>query len=182
MGTVILIIALIVLAMVLLLLEILTPSLGLLAIMAVAAMVGAVYAGFTVHASVGWLLLAGLVVLMPVYIVMLVKWLPGSPLGKRVFLGKARDGSGEGTPKAVGYEALIGAEGIAATDLRPAGKIRIDGRRIEARAESNMIDRDTPVRVIDATGTEVVVREVEPGDGDEGRTEEPMSPPVEDEQ
>ena len=186
MGTIILIIALIILAMVMFLLEVLTPSLGLLAIMGVIALVGATVAGFSIHAALGWSLLAAFIVLTPVYIVMMVKWLPSSALGRRVFLGKAPDGSGEGTPKAAGLEALIGSEGVAATDLRPAGKVRIDGRRIEARAESNMIDRDRPVRVVGATGTEVVVREVEPGD--DGQTElhtpAPADPPapVEDEQ
>ena len=169
-GTIILIIALIAMAMVLFLLEILTPSLGLLAIMGVIALVGAVVAGFSIHAALGWSLLVAFVILTPVFIVMMVKWLPSSRLGKKVFLGKAPDGSGEGTPKAAGLKALIGSAGGAATDLRPAGKLRIAGRRIEARAESTMIDCDRHVRVIDATGTEVVVREIEPDD-DGGQTE-----------
>lgn len=183
MGTVILIIALIVMAMVLILLEILTPSFGLLGIMGAIALLGAVLAGFSLHASVGWVLLVGFVVVTPVYIVVLVKWLPSSSLGRTVFLGKAPDGSGEGTPKAAGFEALVGSEGVAATDLRPAGKIQIDGQRIEARAESTMIDRDTPVRVIGATGTEVIVREIEPAAGQADQTEQPdPAPPVENEQ
>jgi len=174
MGSIILIIALIALAMFLFLMEILTPSFGLLGIMGAGALVGAIVTGFSLHPALGWTLLVSLPVLALIYIVVLVKRLPSSRLGRKVFLGKAPGGSGKGTPKAAGFEALIGSEGVAATDLRPAGKIRIDGRRIEARAESNMIDRDRPVRVIDATGTEVVVREVEPDD-DKGQTE-PQTP------
>lgn len=172
MGTIILIIALIALAMFLILMEILTPSFGVLGLMGAGALIGAVVTGFSLHASVGWFLLIGLVVATPIYIFLLIKWLPSSRLGKQVFLGKAPSGSGEGTPQAAGLEALIGSEGVAATDLRPAGKIRIDGCRIEARAESTVIDRGKPVRVIDATGTEVVVREIEPATGEAGQTEQ----------
>jgi len=163
-GTIILIIALIVMAMVMFVLEVLTPSLGLLAILGVVALIGAVVAGFSINAALGWSLVVAFIILTPVFIVLMVKWLPGSPLGRKVFLGKARDGSGEGTPKAAGLEALVGSKGVAATDLRPAGKVKIGGRRVDARAESNMIDRDKPVRVIDATGTEVIVREIAPDD------------------
>ena len=159
-GTILLVVALVVLAMVLILLEILTPSLGLLTIMAVGAMVAAVVTAFSVGLVFGWAMMVGSVVLMPIYIVLLVKWLPSSSLGRKVFLGRPHQGTGEGTPTAGSFETLIGAVGVAATDLRPVGKVRIDGQRIDARAESTQIDADAPVRVIDATGTEVIVREI----------------------
>ena len=63
-----------------------------------------------------------------------------------------------------GLEKLIGAKGVAATDLRPVGKVKIGTQRIEARAESTMIDAGADVRVVSATGTEVVVREIAPDD------------------
>lgn len=166
-GTIVLIVGLIALAMVLFLLEILTPSLGLLAIMGVGALIGAIWAAFSIHAAFGWALLVTAPVLAVSYIVVLRKRLPSSKLGKMVFLGRAPDSSGEGTPKAVGLGELIGAEGVATTDLRPAGKVRIDDRRVDARAESTVIDCDRPVRVIDATGTEVIVREIEADEADE---------------
>ncbi|MDE6418409.1 MAG: nodulation protein NfeD [Duncaniella sp.] len=42
---------------------------------------------------------------------------------------------------------LIGHHGIAATDLRPAGKVEIDGRRLDAVSTGNFIYAGTPVRV-----------------------------------
>ena len=77
-GTILLVAALVVLAMVLALLEILTPSLGLLTIMAAGAMIAAIVTAFTVNSVFGWALAAGAIVLTPIYIVMLVKWLPSS--------------------------------------------------------------------------------------------------------
>ena len=166
-GTILLIVALILMAMVLFLLEILTPSLGLLAIMGLGAMVGAIWAGFSIHSAFGWTLLVASVVLTPIYLFLLRKWLPSSKLGRMVFLGKPRQAAGQGTPNAAGLERLVGAKGVAATDLRPAGKITIGAQRIEARAESTLIDVGAAIRVISATGTEVVVSEIAPDDGSE---------------
>jgi membrane-bound serine protease (ClpP class) len=53
---------------------------------------------------------------------------------------------------------LIGQPGEALTDLRPAGKIIIDGVRHEATSEREFIARGTKVRVIGKDGPELVVR------------------------
>jgi len=160
MGEILLVFVLVALTMVLILLEILTPSLGLLTIMAVGSLVAAVVTAFSIDPIFGWVIALSCLVIIPVYVVVLVKRLPTSALGRKVFLGRAREALSEGTPKAAGLEALVGVEGVAATALRPVGKVRINGQRIDARAENAMIDVGAPVRVIDATGTEVIVREV----------------------
>jgi membrane-bound ClpP family serine protease len=48
--------------------------------------------------------------------------------------------------------------GEALTDLRPAGKITIDGRRYEAASEREFIPRGAQVRVIGKDGPELIVR------------------------
>jgi len=53
---------------------------------------------------------------------------------------------------------LVGQTGEALTDLRPAGKIIIDGVRHEATSEREFIARDTKVVVIGKDGPELVVR------------------------
>ncbi|MBT8467920.1 MAG: ATP-dependent Clp protease proteolytic subunit [Deltaproteobacteria bacterium] len=55
---------------------------------------------------------------------------------------------------------LVGQTGEALTDLRPAGKIIIDGERHEATSEREFIARGTKVRVIGKDGAELVVRPV----------------------
>ena len=46
------------------------------------------------------------------------------------------------------------------TPLRPAGTVQIDHHRFDAQAESGLIERGRAVRVIRATGSAVIVREV----------------------
>jgi membrane-bound serine protease (ClpP class) len=53
--------------------------------------------------------------------------------------------------------ALIGQEGIAATDMRPAGKIDINGVRYDATADSGFVLRGTAVKVIQLRGTTLVI-------------------------
>ena len=53
---------------------------------------------------------------------------------------------------------LVGRFGEALTDLRPAGKITIDGQRHEATSEREFIPKGARVRVIGREGHELVVR------------------------
>jgi membrane-bound serine protease (ClpP class) len=53
---------------------------------------------------------------------------------------------------------LIGQTGEALTDLRPAGKVVIDGERHEATSEREFIARGSRVRVIGKDGPALVVR------------------------
>jgi membrane-bound serine protease (ClpP class) len=53
--------------------------------------------------------------------------------------------------------ALFGQEGIAATDMRPSGKIEINGVRYDATADSGFVPRATAIKVIQLRGTTLVV-------------------------
>ncbi|MEM7434843.1 MAG: NfeD family protein [Myxococcota bacterium] len=57
---------------------------------------------------------------------------------------------------------LVGRSGEALTDLRPAGKVTIDGVRHEATSEREFIDRGARVRVIGKEGPMLVVRPEDP--------------------
>jgi membrane-bound serine protease (ClpP class) len=53
---------------------------------------------------------------------------------------------------------LVGQVGEAQTDLRPAGKIVINGQRYEATSEREFIAHGSRVRVIGKDGPALVVR------------------------
>lgn len=55
-------------------------------------------------------------------------------------------------------QALIDRPGIAATDLRPSGTAKIDGKRVDVVSEGQMIEKDTPIKVVTVEGLRVVVR------------------------
>ena len=150
-------------AMVLSLLEIVTPSFGLLATGALVALFAAVYMGFEHAQWLGYVLTAAVLVLTPAYIALLIRLLPKSPLGKRLFLKRAARAGGEAAPDAELHESLVGKTGTAETLLRPGGAVRIEGQRVMARAESGVISKDTPVEVIRADPMNVIVRAVEGG-------------------
>jgi membrane-bound serine protease (ClpP class) len=57
------------------------------------------------------------------------------------------------------YQSLIGAEGVAYTDLRPAGKIEINGTVYDATALTGYIVAGKEVVVIQQTIAQLTVKE-----------------------
>ena len=56
-------------------------------------------------------------------------------------------------------EYLIGKEGIAATDLKPAGKCDIDGIIFDVRSEGTYIAKGQKVRIIRIQGNTLIIKE-----------------------
>jgi membrane-bound serine protease (ClpP class) len=54
-------------------------------------------------------------------------------------------------------EELVGRRGVALTDLRPAGKVEIEGHPFQVVTEGGYIDGGSPVRVSEVHGSQVVV-------------------------
>ena len=172
-STIGIVVAMTVAAMALVVLEFCTPSFGLLALLAIGAYGGAVYFAWTVAPTFGVIWLVVGVVGAPFYVYKLAKILPNSKLGQILFLRSARKADGEGAPRADEYEALVGAYGIAETQLRPVGAVRIDGRRIDAQAESGIIQKGQSVKVVRAAMTYVFVRAESPPEAAEADAQAP---------
>lgn len=83
-----------------------------------------------------------------------VRWIPNTRLGKGLVLGAAVEGSAPSKDN----EDLLGREGVAITQLRPAGAASIDGRRHDVVTEGSLIEAGTPLKVIAVEGMRVVVR------------------------
>ena len=60
-----------------------------------------------------------------------------------------------------GKEALIGAKGIATSDLKPKGEVRVQGEFWEATAKDDAIATGQPVEVVGMEGMFLVVKPVE---------------------
>ena len=54
----------------------------------------------------------------------------------------------------------VGDAGKAVTTLRPAGKARINGRRVDVIAQGTVIEGEAEIEVIEVSGGRVVVREI----------------------
>lgn len=62
-----------------------------------------------------------------------------------------------------GLDELLGKRGRAVTPLRPAGIVRIEGRRVDVVSFSPMIEAETEVEVVQVEGNRVVVKPVAGG-------------------
>ena len=142
------------------LLEILTPSFGILLTFGLLSFVGAVVCGYQLDSAVGTIVLVAGAIGTPAYLYFVTRWLPNSPIGKVVFLKKAPNATNEATPMANELEQLVGQSGVAVTTLRPSGVVTIEGHRYDAVAEMGLIEKDTPVTVLRAGGTDVIVARV----------------------
>jgi membrane-bound serine protease (ClpP class) len=67
-------------------------------------------------------------------------------------------GGVDGTQNYDQYLELLDQTGTAETDLRPAGKARLSGRKHDVLAETGMIERGAKVKVIKVEGSRVIVR------------------------
>lgn len=153
-------VTLIVAAMVLFAMEILTPFFGVFVGLGLTALTASVFVAYQIHQVFGLVALVFAFVWVPLYLFAVVKILPKTPLGKRLFLGKFRRHDEEPgyEDKAERLKAMVGSEGVTATMLRPAGAVRIEGKRLPASAESGTIRQGVPVKVVRATSMELIVR------------------------
>lgn len=58
------------------------------------------------------------------------------------------------------YAALLGKEGEAQTDLRPAGMVEIEGRRLDVVTAGELVEKSKRVRVVKVEGNRVVVKAI----------------------
>ena len=158
----------------------LIPGFGLFGVLGIAGIAGGIYmsllgslptaADFSQAASV----LSATLVILLVSGWALLRHLPKSTrlFQSGIFLGTRTD-------RAIGYESserrtdLVGAEGVAATDLRPSGVGICDDERVDIVSQSEWIQEGTPVLVVSAEGYRRVVRPIR----NKGEDPEPATSP-----
>ena len=157
-------------AVALLFLELLVPSGGMLGLLCGMAAIGSVVAFFQFHdPTFGVAALLLYAVLGPVLVVFVFKVWIHSPLARRMVLGgedetmrtqeeNARESEHARKRRMEQVRRLVGAQGMCVSDLRPVGVVKIDGQRLDAMAETGIIDAGTPVVVTDVYDNQVKVR------------------------
>ncbi len=99
---------------------------------------------------------AGSFVASAFFIFMLWKILPKTTVWNKLVL-QENIASKSGYAAKTTFEHLVGAEGKALTDLRPAGTAIINGKRIDVVTEGDFIQHDTEIVVTATEGSKVVV-------------------------
>jgi len=108
----------------------------------------------------------GLAMFAAVPLAIALAWyLPSIPYVNRIILkpeAERAEELGEPAPDAVRPElaALLGAIGLAATPLRPAGKVQFGEEFVDVVAESGYVVPGTRVQVVEIEGNRIVVKEI----------------------
>ncbi|HUT32615.1 MAG TPA: NfeD family protein [Planctomycetota bacterium] len=160
----------------LVILELFVPSFGLLTMGAIACFIASVWGVYDPQRPAGAIamgILAPVLALSVLYFGL--KYVPRMSWGRGLVLRHPQD---EGvrerptvsetvslTPDGGTAESelspLVGKEGIAHSELRPAGVAFIGSRRVDVVTEGSLIPANTRIRVVTVEGNRVVVRKVQ---------------------
>jgi membrane-bound serine protease (ClpP class) len=148
--------------------EMFIPTSGTLFVLSVVTIAVGVGMAFFSDSSTGWITLLVVFVLFPMVSGALLYYWPHTMMGKRMILrGPEEDATLATIPHHVQLEALRGRFGKTLSDLRPAGVVDFDGRRIDVITEGMMVEPGRWVRCIDVQAGKVIVRpEDKPSLGD----------------
>lgn len=154
-------------AALLLVLEIFIPSGGILGGVSLLVAIAGVVAFWRVSTTWGLASLLSLLVLAPAAVAFAFKVWPNTPIGRQMILGDPIESEREAIAKSERdrierdrRDALLNQEGVAITDLRPGGTIRVGKDRYDALAEGRVIESGQKVRVVGFESGQVKVRAV----------------------
>jgi len=137
--------------------EIFIPSLGVLAVIALALLSYSLYIVFTSISTTAGVIFTGLdIIIVPLIVVLGIKILAKSPLALKRKLSK-QNGVVSQKEK---LETYINMKGTAVTDLRPAGMAQINSQRVDVVTDGEYIEADTPVIVTGVAGNRIVVEAI----------------------
>lgn len=146
----------------LVMLEIFIPSGGILGFLSAITILGSIYVAFANGgAKTGFTFVGVAIVGIPVAVVLALKYLPDTPIGRRLLLGVPKEDEvlSETDPRHA-LRLLIGKFGKATSAMLPGGTVAIEGRSYEAVSESGAIDKGEPVEVVLVRTNRLVVRKV----------------------
>lgn len=142
-----------------LIIELFLPSHGILGILGLCTLGFAVYETFLVSNVLGLIGLAILAIVLPVGLIVAVRTWHRTPLGKRISPPNPEIGEEDRLPLEA-LKSIIGQRGRSITLHRPVGTCEFQGRRLECKAEQNLIPKDTEVEAIGLVDRTLIVRPV----------------------
>lgn len=145
-----------ILGIVLLVLELFIPSFGILGILgAIALVAGVVTAAQSALVALYALMIAMAVAAAIVYII--AKKYSHRGIWNK-FILRDKLSTEEGYVSSPSRVTLIGQQGLTITPLRPAGAIELNGERVDVVTDGQFVPAGTPVEVVLAEGTRIVVK------------------------
>jgi membrane-bound serine protease (ClpP class) len=149
-----------------------TPGFGVLGSLGVLGMLAGIVLALPRESPIGWdtgvdwntlgtsaLITTGIVAVFLLVAAMLGRFLPQLPVLGRLVLAPSSvsDGSSRAAAARIETGLAVGQTGRTLTKLRPAGKIMIDDRLVDATTEGDYLDAEQTVEVVEVRGNRVVV-------------------------
>lgn len=156
-------IVLLLLGVLLVVLEVFLPSGGVLSILAALAVVAAICVAFTGGMVQGASVLLISTLLVPMVIVLAVRWWPQTPLGRLILIARP-ESDRDVLPDSPSYrerELLVGKFGRAKTKMLPSGAIVVDGKTYDAVSVGMAIEPGQPVKIVALRTQRIVVAPAE---------------------
>lgn len=136
--------------------EIIIPSGGILAIAALGVFGYSLFIVFKeISVTMGFFVVAADIILIPVLVIVGLKLLARSPVTLRKTLSRKEGVSSQSSE----LESYVGTQGNAVTDLRPAGIVLINGKRVDAVTRGEYLEKETAIIVTSVTGNQIIVRQ-----------------------
>jgi membrane-bound serine protease (ClpP class) len=142
----------------LLLLELFIPSGGLLGVAAGAALIGAILIGFLHSFEVGGSMLIAVSIVAPMVVAFGLRMWPRTPMGRKILNVDPEEDSLRREQQEALRRRWLGRVGVAKMDLLPSGTIEIAGHRLDAVSVAGVIDRGTPIEVVNVSAGKIQVR------------------------
>ena len=141
------------------------PGFGFLGILGIIMMIGAIFFGligdFPIisenEISNALIQLAASLVASIVFLFILWRFLPGTPIWGRLILATSENQK-EGFVSNPDLSFLVGKRGKALSLLRPAGIAIIEGKRYDVVSEGEFIQKDEEVEVTEVIGSKIIVK------------------------
>jgi len=141
------------------------PGFGFLGILGIIMMIGAIFFGligdFPIisenEISNALIQLAASLVASILFLFILWKFLPGTPIWGRLILATSENQK-EGFVSNPDLSFLVGKRGKALSLLRPAGIAIIEGKRYDVVSEGEFIQKDEEVEVTEVIGSKIIVK------------------------
>ena len=136
--------------------EIFVPG-GILGVMGILSLLGAIILGFVAFPGYGVWIALSIIVLTGIALILWIRIFPNTSLGKNMTISNDLSSS---KASEEGIEDLLGKDGITTSKLRPGGFAEINGKRKDVITRGEMINNGKHIKVIEIEANRIVVKKI----------------------
>jgi membrane-bound ClpP family serine protease len=127
--------------------DLLVPSGGALAIASLLAALASIYFAFQSSYQTGVIMLTLILICIPIFIIVALKWWAHTPIGKLVVLKTPPEPDQPVDSEQQQLQELVGQVGVAQSPLMPYGFVKLHGRSYNAMCDSGYVEAGQNVMV-----------------------------------